>query len=278
MATITAKMVSELRKTTGAGMMDCKKVLAETDGNFDEAIKLLREKGQAKAAKRLGNETTEGRVFSIVSDDHKKVAMVSMTCETEPVAGVEQFVEFGNKVINAVYNKEDLSAFDEALTEIRAGLGENITIKENTLVEGDYVENYIHTNKKVGVIVKLKLADVAKASEDAVKELGRNLALQVASLAPKSISREDLDPEFINSEKEILINQLKEDPKNKNKPENILEKIVEGRLGKLFSEACLLDQEYVKEKMTISELIDGVSKEVGTEISVDQFIRYYIGA
>ena len=204
--------------------------------------------------------------------------MVSMTCETEPVAGVEQFVDFGEKVINAVYNNEDLSSFDEALTEIRAGLGENITIKENVLVEGDFVENYIHTNKKVGVVVKLNLGDAAKATEESVKELGRNLALQIASLDPKSISRDDLDPEYIKSEKEILINHLKEDPKNKNKPENILEKIVEGRLGKIFAEACLLDQEYVKEKMTIQELINNVSKEAGTEISVDKFIRYYIGA
>ncbi|MBN1971662.1 MAG: translation elongation factor Ts [Candidatus Delongbacteria bacterium] len=277
MAEITAKMVADLRKSTGAGMMDCKKALSEANGDFDEAVRVLREKGQAKAAKRLGNETKEGRMFAKVSECGKTAAMISLTCETEPVAGVTEFVSFGEKVIETVFNNEDLSIHDAELTEIRAALGENITIKENIRMEGDLVESYIHTNKKVGVLLTLSIENNEMASNDDVKELAKNLTLQIASLAPKSVGREDLDPKYVEEEKEILIVQLKEDPKNANKPREILEKIVEGRLGKIFAEACLLEQEYVKEKMQVRELVESISKKVGTTVKVEKFVRYQIG-
>jgi elongation factor Ts len=281
MAEISAKMVADLRKSTGSPMMDCKKALTEANGDFDEAVKVLREKGMAKAAKRLSNETNEGKIFCKISDDNKTVSMLKLTCETEPVKNTQEFIEFGEKVSEIAF-RGDFSKFESEevvneLTEIRAKLGENITIVEYDRLEGDLVSFYIHMNYKVGVIIRLSLGDKSKSSVPALQELAKNLTLQIASLSPKSISSDDLDPEFIKGELEIIKHQLKEDPKNANKPDNILEKIVEGRKGKIFAESCLLEQEYVKEKMFIKELIASVEKEAGTNIKVDKFVRFQIG-
>lgn len=278
---ITAGMVAELRKATGSGLMDCKKALAQSEGNMDAAIQYLREKGIAKAAKRANNETNEGKMFVKVSECETKAALVKLTCETEPVAKNDMFLSFGEKVAETVFDGKEAELESEAciaeLTEVRSKLGENVTVASFGSLEGDLVANYIHSNGKVGVIIALELGDKEAAKNDVVKTLAKDLTLQIASLAPKSISSDDLDPEFLTSELEIIKNQLKEDPKNKNKPENILEKIVEGRKSKIFGEVCLLDQEFVKEKMKISELIENIGKEVNSEIKVAKFIRYQIG-
>jgi len=281
MADITAKMVGELRKATGSPMMDCKKALTEANGDFDESIKILREKGMAKAAKRLGNETKEGRIFCKISDDDKTVSILQLTCETEPVTNTEKFLEFGEKISGLIFNNEaaklESEEMVEELTEVRAKLGENITVRNHSRLAGDKVAYYVHSNKKVGVVLDLEIEDQAKASDEKINDLAKNLTLQIASLAPKSISEEDLDPEFVKSELELIKSMLKEDPKNKNKPDNILEMIVQGRKGKILAEVCLLEQEYVKEKMQIKELIANVEKEAGTKISVKKFVRYQIG-
>ncbi len=281
MAEISAKMVADLRKSTGSPMMDCKKALAEANGDFDEAVKILREKGMAKAAKRLSNETNEGKIFCKISDDSRTVSMLKLTCETEPVRNTQEFNVFGEKMSGIAFSG-DFAKFESEetvnqLTEIRAKLGENITIVEFERMEGDLVSYYIHMNYKVGVIIKLSLGDKSKSSLPAVQKLAKNLTLQIASLSPRSVSSDDLDPEFIKGELEIIKAQLKEDPKNANKPDNIIEKIVEGRKGKIFAESCLLEQEYVKEKMTVKELIASVAKEAGTDIRVDRFVRFQIG-
>ncbi len=276
---ISAKMVQELRKSTGSPMMDCKKALTEADGDIDKAITILRERGQAKAAKRAGNETNEGRIFCKVSDDNKSVAIVEMTCETEPVSKNSMFLDFGEKIAGLVFDgKEEevkSDAINEELVEIRAKLGENITIRNYSRKEGDLATYYIHSNQKIGVALTV---NCEKAEDEQVKELSKNLTLQIASLAPRSVGVEDLDPAFVKEETEILKNQLKEDPKNQNKPDEILDRIVEGRKAKIFSEVCLLEQEYVKEKMKVSELIESVEKAVGSKIEIKEFIRYAIGS
>ena len=281
MADITAKMVGDLRKSTDSPMMDCKKALTKANGDMDAAIKILRERGMAKAAKRIGNETKEGRIFCQVSDDEKIVSMLQLTCETEPVTNTEKFIEFGEKISGLIFNNEasklESEGMIEELTEVRAKLGENITVRDHIRLVGDKVAYYVHSNKKVGVVLDLEVEDKSKTSDEAINKLAKNLTLQIASLAPKSISEEDLDPEFVKSELELIKSMLKEDPKNKNKPENILEKIVQGRKGKILAEVCLLDQEYVKEKMSVQELISSVEKEVGTKIAVKKFVRYQIG-
>jgi elongation factor Ts len=281
MAEITAKMVADLRKSTGSPMMDCKKALAESDGNFDEAVKILRERGMAKAAKRLGNETNQGKIFCKLSNDNRSVSMLKLTCETEPVRNTQEFIDFGEKMSNIAFSG-DFAKFESdeviaELTDIRAKLGENITIVEYAKLEGDLTSYYIHSNFKVGVIIKLALGDKSKCSNPEVVDLAKNLTLQIASLSPKSISPDELDPEFIKGELEIILHQLKEDPKNANKPDNILEKIVEGRKGKIYAESCLLEQEYVKEKMIVKDLIASVEKQAGTSIKVEKFIRFQIG-
>lgn len=281
---ITAAQVKDLRKSTGSPMMDCKKALTEAEGDMEKAIHLLRERGKAKAAKRIDNETTEGCVFCKISDDNKKASILELTCETEPVSATEEFKNFGNTISELVFDgknseiEEIKSDTDHGLlTKIRAGLGENITISNYTMFEGDLVSFYVHSNKKVGVLINLSLSDASKANDEKIIDLAKNLTLQIASLAPKSISVDDLDPAFLKEEMDIIKNQLKEDPKNSKKPENILEKIVEGRKGKIFGEVCLLEQEYVKEKMSIKTLIANVAKEVGTDIKVEKFVRYSIG-
>jgi len=278
---ITAKQVSELRKMTGSPMMDCKKVLTEAEGDMEKAVQLLRERGQAKAAKRVGNETTEGIVFCKANEEGTFGSIVKLTCETEPVTNTDQFIAFGDNISKIVFDgkSEDLKgdAFAESLTEIRASLGENITLQDSAYLAGDLVSFYIHSNKKVGVLVELGLGDKSKNNDEKVIDLAKNLTLQIASLNPKSIAIDELDPEFVAGEIEIIKNHLKEDPKNKNKPDNILDMIVEGRKGKIFAEHCLLEQEYVKEKMFIKELVANVAKEVGTDISVKKFVRYSIG-
>jgi elongation factor Ts len=281
MAEITAKMVADLRKSTGSPMMDCKKALAESNGDFDEAVKILREKGMAKAAKRLGNETNQGKIFCRISDDNKTVSMLKLTCETEPVRNTAEFITFGEKVSEIAFSG-DFSKFEgeeiaSELTNIRAKLGENITIVEYERLTGDLTSFYIHSNFKVGVIIKLSLSDKSKAGNPEVIELAKNLTLQIASLSARSVSPDELDPEFLKGELEIILHQLKEDPKNANKPDNILEKIVEGRKGKIYAESCLLEQEYVKEKIIVKDLIASVEKKAGTTIKVDKFVRFQIG-
>lgn len=281
MANITAKMVGDLRKSTGSPMMDCKKALTEANGDMDEAVKILREKGMAKAAKRIGNETKEGRIFCQISDDDKVASMLQLTCETEPVTNTEKFIEFGQKVSGLIFNDEaakiESDELVEELTEVRAKLGENITVMAHTRLVGDKVAYYVHSNKKVGVVLDLEIEDKSKATDEKINELAKNLTLQIASLAPRSISEEDLDPEFVKSELELIKSMLKEDPKNKNKPDNILEMIVQGRKGKILADVCLLEQEYVKDKMQVKELIANVEKEAGTKIAVKKFVRYQIG-
>ncbi len=281
MAEITAKMVGDLRKSTGSPMMDCKKALSESDGDFEKAVNILREKGMAKAAKRLSNETNEGKIFCKISDDNTVVSMLKLTCETEPVRNTEEFNSFGDKMSSIAYSGdfgefESSSVIDE-LTGIRAKLGENITIVEYTRMKADFASFYIHMNYKIGVIIGLSIEDKSAVSHPAIQDLAKNLTLQIASLAPKALSSDGLDPEYVNEELDIIRKQLKEDPKNSGKPENIIEKIVEGRKAKIFAESCLLDQEYVKEKMTVRELISKVEQEVGSDVKIDNFVRYQIG-
>ncbi len=244
MAEISAKMVSDLRKSTGSPMMDCKKALSEANGDFEEAVKILRERGMAKAAKRLSNETNQGKIFCRMSDDSRTVSMLKLTCETEPVRNTAEFNDFGEEMsqiaFSGDFSKFESEEINSKLTEIRAKLGENITIVEYDRMEGDLVSYYVHMNFKVGVTIRLNLSDKSKASDGRLQELAKNLTLQIASLSPKSVSSDDLDPEFVKGELEIIKAQLKEDPKNANKPDNIIEKIVEGRKGKIFAESCLL--------------------------------------
>lgn len=285
---ITAGMVKELREISGAGMMDCKKALTETDGNMDAAIEYLRKNGQAKAEKKAGRIAAEGLVAAVIDND-KTAAIVEVNSETDFVAKNETFQTFVKDVANQALNSKSASveAFleeawlgdsgktvKEALFEKVAVIGEHLSIRrfEKVEAEGGCVVSYIHGGGRIGVLVKATTAVV----NDTVKEALANLAMQVAALSPKYVSRQEVSQEYMDHEKEILLAQAKIE--NPEKPENIIEKMIIGRLNKELKEICLLDQVYVKDSdLTVSKYLDQVSKEVGATITVESFVRYETG-
>ena len=289
---VTASMVKELREMTGAGMMDCKKALSATDGDFDIAIEFLREKGLATAEKKAGRIAAEGLVATTIKDGDKVAAIVEVNAETDFVAKNEVFQTFVKEVVEQAANTDaaDIDAFkaekwaldtsmtvDEKLAAMIAKIGENMNIRrfEKIVSEDGIVVSYIHAAGKIGVLVEAKTEN----NDERVKEALKNVAMQVAALNPKYVSTDDVPEEYKEHEKEILIAQAKNDPKNANKPENIIEKMITGRLAKELKEICLLEQEYVKaeNKETVAKYLEMVSKEVGTPVELKRFVRFETG-
>ena len=289
---VTASMVKELREMTGAGMMDCKKALSATDGDFDKAIEFLREKGLATAEKKAGRIAAEGLVATTIKDGDKVAAIVEVNAETDFVAKNEVFQTFVKEVVEQAANTDaaDIDAFkaekwaldtsmtvDEKLAAMIAKIGENMNIRrfEKIVSEDGIVVSYIHAAGKIGVLVEAK----TESNDERVKEALKNVAMQVAALNPKYVSTDDVPEEYKEHEKEILIAQAKNDPKNANKPENIIEKMITGRLAKELKEICLLEQEYVKaeNKETVAKYLEMVSKEVGTPVELKRFVRFQTG-
>lgn len=289
---ITAAMVKELRELTGAGMMDCKKALGETDGNMDEAVEYLRKNGQAKAEKKASRIAAEGLCTVVVKDD-KTAAVVEVNSETDFVAKNETFQQFVKAVAEQAVESDaaDMDAFMEekwnedssktvkdALVEKVAVIGENLKIRrfEKVVATNGCVVSYVHGGGRIGVIVEAQTAVV----NDAVKEALTNLAMQIAALNPKYVSRDEISEEYISHEKEILLAQIMNDPKESQKPEKVINGMIEGRVSKELKEICLVDQVYVKAedgKQTVAKYLDEVSKAVGTPVSVKRFVRFETG-
>ena len=289
---ITASMVKELREMSGAGMMDCKKALTETDGDFDKAIEFLREKGLATAQKKAGRIAAEGIVATTIKNDGKTAAIVEVNAETDFVAKNEVFQSYVKEVVEqaADTTASDIEAFlaepwaldssvtvSEKLAAMIAKIGENMNIRrfEKVVSEDGIVVSYIHAGGKIGVLVEA----TTESNSDAVKEALKNVAMQIAALNPKYVSTDEVPEDYKEHEKEILMAQAKNDPKNAGKPENIIEKMITGRLNKELKEVCLLEQEYVKaeNKETVAKYLEQVSKEVGTSVTLKQFIRFETG-
>ena len=281
----TAKDVKDLREITGCGMMDCKKALTETDGDKDKAVEILREKGLATAAKKSGRIASEGIVKSYI--DGNVGVVVEVNSETDFVAKNADFQNFVADVAKTVAEKNpaDVDALKtvecngttigDMLTEKIAKIGENMNIRRFARIESTgVVVDYIHAAGKIGVLVE---ADAP--ANDEVKEALRNVAMQVAALNPKYLSSDDVPAEYKEHEKEILIAQLKNDPKNASKPDAIIEKMITGRLAKELKEVCLLEQLYVKaeNKESVAQYLDAVSKKVGTAITLKSFVRFETG-
>ncbi len=289
---ITAGMVKELREMTGAGMMDCKKALTETNGNMDEAVEFLRKNGQAKAEKKASRIAAEGIVKVVVEDD-KKAAIVEVNSETDFVAKNEKFQTYVEKVAKQALasNAADMDAFMEepwiedssktvkdSLVEQVAVIGENLKIRRFEKLEADngFVTAYIHGGGRIGVVAAAESAVV----NDAVKEAVRNLCMQIAALNPKYVCRDEISAEYIAHEKEILRAQIMNDPKESQKPEKVINGMIEGRINKELKEICLVDQVYVKAedgKQTVAKYLEQVSKEAGTQVSIKKFIRFETG-
>ena len=275
----TAKDVMKLREMTGCGMMDCKKALTENDGDMDKAIEFLREKGLATAAKKAGRIASEGIVKTYMSDDKKVAVLVEVNSETDFVAKNAEFLEFVDSVAKIVADNnpadvDALKALDfggqtvgEALTALIAKIGENMNIRRFVRVEGN-VCTYLHAAGRIGVLVAAK--DALDTEEK--YEAARDVAMQVAAINPTYLSKDTVPAEDLEHEKGIILAQMKEDPKNANKPENILEKMLGGKVNKFYEQNCLLQQAFVKDdKLVVGaylaskgvELIDFVRFEKG---------------
>ncbi len=284
---ITAQAVKELRERTGAGMMDCKKALTETNGDMDKAIEILREKGLAAAAKKAGRVAAEGLVETYISEDKKVGGMVELNCETDFVAANEGFKEFAQNLAKMAANTEakDLEAFVEekyianenitikdALTELIAKLGENMNVRRfvKFSLEKGMISSYIHGAGRIGVLVELG----CEKDSEVLDEVAKDVAMQVAAANPLFLDKNSVDKEAIEKEKEIYRVQAL----NEGKPEKIVEKMVEGRIQKYYKEVCLLDQAWVKDQdYSISKYLQEKSKEVGAEIKINRYARFERG-
>ena len=276
------KKVKELREMTGAGMMDCKKALEETNNDMDKAVELLREKGLAASAKKAGRIAAEGIVAIHLSDDNKVGAIVEVNSETDFVAKNQKFRDYVSAVAKQVTNSNaaDMDAFfaetwaDDPQFTVN---GENLNIRRferYTKENAGKLVSYIHGGGRIGVMIEL----ACEKESDALEELGKNIAMQIAALNPQFIATKDVPQEFIDKETEILTVQAKEDPKNASKPDNIIAKMIEGRLKKELKEICLVEQAYVKDgDMTVQQYINSVAKEVGADISITRYVRFETG-
>ena len=289
MANFTNQDVMRLREQTGVGMMDCKKALVETDGNFDEAVKYLREKGMASAAKKASRVAAEGLVKCLVADDKKTAVAVEVNCETDFVARSDQFIELVDNiakhlltskattveaVLEEVYCKDCGKTINVLIAEATAAIGEKISLRRFAKFElgkkSGLIASYIHMGGKIGVLAELE----SKAKQEDLAELAFNLCMQIAASKPQVVSIKDVDASQLEAEREILTVQAR----NEGKPEAVIGKMVEGRIHKYYKEVCLLEQEYVRDSaLSIKQVIADCAKQVGADITVTRFVRYEMG-
>ena len=281
---ITAAQVNELRQKTGAGMMDCKKALTESNGDFEKAIEILRKKGASIASKRADKSANEGIVVAKVSADHKKAAMIEVNCETDFVAKSDDFIKLANEIVEVTYkselsNAKQLLETDKNLSskvvDVMGKVGEKIEVSRVLTEKADngLIVDYIHMGSKLGVIVKF---DNVTGNADELAELGKNIAMQVAAMNPICVYREEVPTATI--EKEIDI--YKELARKEGKPENILEKIATGKLNKFYSENCLFEQAYIKDSTsskTVGNLIEDYNKKNSSQTKISLFKRFHLG-
>ncbi|MCX7903648.1 MAG: translation elongation factor Ts [Caloramator sp.] len=283
---ITAKMVSELRERTGAGMMDCKKALTEANGDMEKAIEILREKGLAAAAKKAGRVAAEGLVETYISEDGKRGAIIELNCETDFVAKNADFAELAKNIakhaahsnantveelLDEKFIADNNVSVKDAITGLIAKLGENMTFRrfERFVAEEGVISDYIHGGGRIAVMVQLK-----GGNEAVLKEVAKELALQIAAANPLYLNKEDVPADVIEKEKEIYRQQAL----NEGKPEKVVDKMVDGRLQKYYKDVCLIEQLWIRDQdLTIRKYLENKSKEAGNEIVVVKFARFEKG-
>ena len=290
---ITAGMVKELREMTGAGMMDCKKALTATEGNMDAAVDWLREKGLASAQKKAGRIAAEGIVDICATEDGHKAVAVEVNAETDFVAKNEKFRSYVADVaaqalkttasdiegfLEEKWEKDPSLTVKEALASQIAVIGENMNIRRFRQMEeqNGFIASYIHAGGKIGVLVDVE-TDVVN---DAVKEMAKNVAMQAAALKPLYTSDAEVEPDYIEKEKAILMAQIQNDPKESQKPEKVIQGMIQGRINKELKEICLLDQVYVKAedgKQSVGKYVEQVAKENNAKITIKGFVRFETG-
>ena len=282
---ITAALVKELRDKTGAGMMDCKKALTETDGDIDKAMDVLREKGLSKATKKADRIDAEGLVTVAFSEDHTKAAVVEINSETDFVAKNPEFVEFVDKIADIVLNNDvaDVEALkalpygeegtvDEALIQKISKIGEKLSIRRFVKLQtaGNVYVGYIHGGGKIAAVAGIK----TDAFNETVEKVGKDVAMQIASMAPRFVMDSEADQEYLEHEKEIARKQLEEE----GKPAQMIEKIIPGKIKKVLKEVCLLDQKFVKNGgLTVEQYVADEAKKAGQDMAVTEMVRYEVG-
>ena len=290
MAAITAKMVADLRAQTGCGMMECKKALTASNGDSDEAVKVLREKGLAVAAKKATRIASEGVVDIMLSEDGKTAAMIEVNAETDFVAKNEKFQEFVRGLLKTIiaHRPADVAALNTLpypdsdftvegkLKDMIFTIGENMNIRRFLIVDG-VLSTYIHGKGTTGVIINFEADDVC-ASNPGFAEFAKNIALQVAAMPVLYLNKESVPAADLEAEKQIQLTMMKNDPKNANKPENILEKMIMGKMNKFYEKNCLTEQSYVKDdNLSVAQYVAATAKEFGGNISIKGFYIYERG-
>ena len=275
MSSITKEDVVNLREKTGAGLIDCKRALADSNGNMEEAISLLRKKGVASAAKKAGRDAGEGIIAQHLNADRSKGILVEVNCETDFVAKNEDFIAFSREVAQDLLGNPEID-LESKRTEQVAKIGENIRISrsESLAPSGNgVVESYVHTGAKVAVLIAISTESVlSEESNSKVLSLAKDLCMHIAATSPVCVSRDDIPSELVEKEKEIALAQAE------GKPAQAIEKIVQGKLEKYFSTSCLLEQPFVKDPdHVIRDLLSSLGNEIGAEIGVERFIRFQVG-
>jgi len=275
---ITTGMIKELRDATSLGIADCKKALEQTNGDFDEAVKILREKGASVAAKRASKEANEGKIDAVVSKNSQQAAMIEVNCETDFVTRNDDFQAFVNELLDDSLNHKSGEMADAVSSKIEekvAQVGEKISLRRNEkwdVEDTGAIASYIHMGGKVGVLLELTCGNQESIDNSDFKELAKDLTLHVAAAAPEYLSRDEVPTSQVEEEKDIFRKQLV------GKPENIIDNILTGKINKYFSQICFLEQGFVKEeKQSITQLIKEKSKIIGDEITVKRYVRFQLG-
>ncbi len=288
MAEISASAVMQLRKMSGQGMMDCKKALQEADGDIDKAMDILRKKGLATLSKRAERETSEGLVVCGISDDRKQAVMATLCCETDFVAKSNDFVAAAQTLLryaqacpcddgvdNLLDTDLDGKKFSDVLTEAVSKTGEKMQVgdfQKFALDGPGLIGTYVHFNGKVGTMVEIGTSDDSVGAADQLKQTAADIAMHITATKPIALAKEGIDAQTVVREKAIFAEQAK------NKPPNIIEKIVEGKLSKFFAENCLLDQPFVKDdSKSVEQVLTDAAKQAGGEAKIKRFVRFEVG-
>jgi len=288
MAEISAAMVMKLRKMSGQGMMDCKKALSDTDGDVEKALDLLRKKGLATLAKRAGRDTSEGLIVTKVSPDGKTATLATLCCETDFVAKSDDFVATAKTLAdvalacpadegieNVLETSADGKKFNDLLTELVSKTGEKTLVGDYAKYQLDgpgLISTYIHFNEKVGTMVQIETSDEAIAAGEVLKQTASDIAMHITATKPLALDKDQIDPETIEREKAIFAEQVK------NKPANIIDKIVEGKINKFYAENCLLQQPFVKDdSRSVEQVLADAAKQAGGEAKIKRFARFEVG-
>jgi len=288
MAEISAAMVMKLRKMSGQGMMDCKRALEDTDGDVEKAVDLLRKKGLATLAKRAGRDTSEGLVVSKISPDGKTAALATLCCETDFVAKSDDFVATAQiladvalacpadeGIENVLETSADGRKFSDIMTELVSKTGEKTQV-------GDYakfklngpglISIYVHFNEKVGTMVQIETSDEAIAAGEVLKQTASDIAMHITATKPLALNKDQIDPETIERERAIFAEQVK------NKPANIIEKIIDGKINKFYADNCLLQQLFVKDdSRSVEQVLADAAKKAGGQAKIKRFVRFEVG-